>query len=77
MKRRASPLEGKTINGEPDAGDPPVRFGGRGRRLSLTPIMACGADPGKSVGDRAALTLTTYRKRALANDSLISPLAQI
>jgi hypothetical protein len=35
MKPLASPLEGKTITGEPDAGDPPVRFGGRGRRLSL------------------------------------------
>jgi len=38
-------LEGKPPTGEPDAGDPPVRFGGRGDRdhsVPPTPIIAVG-----------------------------------
>src|ERR1035438_525565 len=37
----------KPLTGEPDAGDPPVRFGGRGKVQSLvpTPIGATGAPP--------------------------------
>src|ERR1035438_9740600 len=36
----------KPLTGEPDAGDPPVRFGGRGKVQSLvpTPIMDEGSD---------------------------------
>jgi hypothetical protein len=43
-------LEGKPPTGEPDAGDPPVRFGGRGDRdhsvpppLYYTDCRTCGA----------------------------------
>ena len=36
---RFNPLGGEPPTGEPDAGDPPVRFGGRGSRKALpTPI---------------------------------------
>ena len=39
--RRASPFNGKSLTGEPDAGNPPVRFGGRGGVLISfpTPII--------------------------------------
>src|ERR1035438_4780150 len=31
----------KPLTGEPDAGDPPVRFGGRGKVQSLVPTPIC------------------------------------
>jgi hypothetical protein len=40
MYKLVNPVAGEPPTGEPDAGDLPVRFGGRGRLWALpTPIM--------------------------------------
>ncbi len=47
IPRRVGPLEGEPPTGKPDAGDPPVRFGGRGccaQRHSL-PLSGVDAHP--------------------------------
>ena len=36
------------LTGEPDAGDPPVRFGGRGKVLSLVPTLSSCTRPALS-----------------------------
>ena len=51
--RSVNPLGGKTTTGEPDAGDPPVRFGGRGDRIhSALPTPIC-TDPPAGIKDES------------------------
>jgi len=68
MLRSVNPLGGKPPTGEPDAGNPPVRFGGRGERdhSNLPTPISFGAIVHCNDSDATLPDSSTRGRRAVA-----------